>query len=57
MWPYSAWTAAIASSAATRSSALSPMPTRIPVVNGMWSSPASRNVSSRFAGCLVGEPW
>ena len=30
MWPYSAWTSAIASSAATRSSALSPMPTRIP---------------------------
>ena len=32
-------------------------PTRIPLVNGMRSSPAARIVSSRAAGCLVGEPW
>jgi hypothetical protein len=31
-----------ASSAATRSSSLSPMPTRMPLVNGMRSSPAAR---------------
>ena len=33
------------------------MPTRIPLVNGIRSSPAARIVSSRRAGCLVGEPW
>ena len=33
------------------------MPTRIPLVNGIFSSPAARIVSSRTAGCLVGEPW
>ena len=32
-------------------------PTRIPLVNGMRSSPAARIVSRRRAGCLVGEPW
>ena len=52
-----AWTAASASSAATRSSSDSPMPTRIPLVNGIRSSPAASIVSSRRAGCLVGEPW
>ena len=40
-----------------RSSSLSPMPTRIPLVNGIRSSPAARIVSSRRSGCLVGEPW
>ena len=40
-----------------RSSGLSPIPTRIPLVNGMRSSPAARIVSRRTAGCLVGEPW
>ena len=33
------------------------MPTRMPLVNGMRSSPAARIVSSRAAGCLVGDPW
>ncbi len=56
MWPYSAWTAAIASRAATRSPSLSPIPTRIPVVNGIRRSPARRIVSSLFAGCFVGDP-
>ena len=32
------------------------MPTRMPVVNGIASSPAALIVSSRRAGCLVGEP-
>ena len=40
-----------------RSCSVSPMPTRIPLVNGMRSSPAARIVSSRRAGSLVGEPW
>ena len=35
--------------------ALSPMPTRIPLVNGILSSPAARIVSSRRSGCLVGR--
>ena len=46
----------IASSASMRSSRVSPMPIRMPVVNGTFSSPASRIVSSRTAGCLSGEP-
>ena len=56
MWPWRAWTSASASSEATRSSSVSPIPTRIPLVNGIRSSPAASIVSSRRAGCLVGEP-
>ena len=56
MWPCSACTSASASSAATRSSGVSPIPTRMPLVNGIRSSPAARIVSSRRSGCLVGEP-
>ena len=43
---------------ATRSArrGVSPMPTRMPLVNGILSSPAARIVSSRRAGCFVGEP-
>ena len=48
---------ASASSAAIRSSSVSPIPTRIPLVNGIFSSPAARIVASRASGCLVGEPW
>ena len=48
--------AASASSEAIRSSSVSPIPTRIPLVNGIRSSPAASIVSSRRAGCLVGEP-
>ena len=40
-----------------RSSGVSPMPTRMPLVNGIFSSPAARIISSRRSGCLVGEPW
>ena len=57
MWPYSRCSSASASSDAIRSSGASPMPTRIPLVNGMRSSPAARIVSRRTAGCLVGDPW
>ena len=35
---------------------LSPIPTRMPLVNGIRSSPAARIVSRRRAGCFVGEP-
>ena len=47
---------ASASSDAIRSSSVSPIPTRIPLVNGIFSSPAAAIVSIRRAGCLVGEP-
>src|SRR3954470_555440 len=56
-WPCSACTAASASSAAIRSSGVSPMPTRMPLVNGIFSSPAVRIGSRRSAGSLVREPW
>ena len=49
-------TSASASSEAMRSSSVSPMPTRMPLVNGILSSPAASIVSRRRAGCLVGEP-
>ena len=39
-WPYRWWEAAMASSASMRSDRSSPMPTRMPVVNGIASSPA-----------------
>ena len=42
-----------ASSASIRSSRVSPIPMRIPLVNGIASSPASRIVSRRRAGQLV----
>ena len=41
MWPCSACAAASASSDSTRSCSVSPMPTRIPLVNGIFSSPAA----------------
>ena len=43
-------------SASSRSARVSPIPIRIPVVNGTRASPASRSVSSRAAGSLSGEP-
>ena len=55
MCPWRSWRSRIASSASIRSSRVSPMPMRIPVVKGMRSSPASRIVSSRTAGPLVGR--
>ena len=36
---------------------VSPMPTRMPLVNGIRSASASRIVCSRSAGSLVGEAW
>ncbi len=56
MWPCRSCTAASASSEATRSSSDSPMPTRIPLVNGIRSSPAVSIAASLTCGCLVGEP-
>ena len=57
MWPYSALTSASARRASIRSAGLSPIPTRIPLVKGILSSPAARMVSRRTSGCFVGEPW
>ncbi len=56
MCPWRSLTAASASSEAIRSSSVSPMPTRMPLVNGIRSSPAASIVLSRSAGCLLGEP-
>jgi hypothetical protein len=55
-WPCSPWAAAIARSASSRSARVSPIPIRIPVVNGTRASPARRSVSRRAAGSLSGEP-
>ena len=43
----------MARSAASRAGRSSPMPTRMPVVKGMASSPAASSVASRRAGVLV----
>src|ERR671921_206656 len=53
-WPNSACASASASSEAIRSSTVSPMPTRIPLVNGTLSSPAALIVASPPAGCYLG---
>ena len=52
MWPCGACCSASASSDAIRSSSVSPMPTRIPLVNGIFSSPAAAIVSSRRSRVL-----
>ena len=54
--PWRAWLSAIASSAAIRSSRVSPIPTRMPVVNGIASSPAASRVARRRSGVLSGDP-
>ena len=46
----------IARSASIRSCRVSPIPIRIPVVNGIRSSPARRSVSRRTNGRLSGDP-
>src|SRR5215470_1239792 len=51
IWPWAACRSAIASSASIRSSRVSPMPIRMPVVNGTFSSPA-RLETLRLAGEL-----
>ena len=45
-----------ASSESIRSARVSPMPIRMPVVNGTLSRPAAAMVASRAAGALSGEP-
>ena len=54
-WPWRAWEAAMACRAASCPGRSSPMPTRIPVVKGMWSSPAASRVARRRAGSLSGR--
>ena len=55
-WPCRRWAVVMASRASIRSSRVSPIPTRIPVVNGMASSPAASRVASRRSGALSGAP-
>ena len=55
MWPCRSWSSAIAASDSIRSCSVSPMPTRMPLVKGIFSSPAAAIVSMRRAGCLVGR--
>ena len=54
-WPCRSCSARSASSASSRSARVSPIPIRIPLVNGIRSSPASSIVSRRRAGSLSGE--
>ena len=55
MWPWVRCRSAMAKSASTRSSGVSPMPSRMPVVNGMRSSPASRDHRQTARRLLVGR--
>ena len=54
--PYSRWLRRISKIASTRSACVSPMPIRMPVVNGTPTRPASASTRSRTAGSLSGEP-
>ena len=56
MCPYSRATWRIANSDSARSASVSPMPIRMPVVNGTPTRPASSSTRSRTAGSLSGEP-
>jgi hypothetical protein len=56
MWPYLRCSSRMVNRDSARSRSVSPMPTRMPVVNGMDSRPASSIVRSRRAGTLSGEP-
>ena len=55
-WPWRACDAAMARSVASWPTRSSPMPTRIPVVKGIASSPAASSVARRRAGALSGAP-
>jgi len=55
-WPYSRIARRIAKIASTRSARSSPMPIRMPVVNGTPTRPASSSTRRRTAGSLSGEP-
>src|SRR6058998_3141274 len=57
MCPYAACSALIAARLSARSRRVSPMPTRMPVVKGICSSPASRIIARRSAGSLSGALW
>ena len=56
MWPCRSCTSRMASSASMRSSRVSPMPIRMPVVKGTRARPAASRVARRTAGTLSGEP-
>ena len=54
--PWRSASSRIVRSASSRSARVSPMPMRMPVVNGTRSSPAAAIVARRAAGSLSGEP-
>ena len=54
--PYCRAVRRIANNDSARSAMVSPIPTRIPVVNGIVLRPASSSTRSRSAGSLSGEP-
>ena len=56
MWPWRSCRSRMASSASMRSARVSPMPIRMPLVNGTRARPAASSVASRTAGTLSGEP-
>ncbi len=55
-WPWRSCRSRIASRASSRSARVSPIPIRIPLVNGTPASPAAAIVASRTSGRLSGEP-
>ena len=56
MPPYSCATRRMAKIDSARSASVSPMPIRMPVVNGTADRPASSSTRSRTAGSLSGLP-
>ena len=56
MPPYSCATRLMAKIESARSASVSPMPIRMPVVNGTADRPASSSTRSRTAGSLSGLP-
>jgi hypothetical protein len=54
--PYCRAIRRISNSESTRSASVSPMPIRMPVVNGTLVRPASSSTRTRTAGSLSGEP-
>ena len=56
IWPYWSLSARSASSASMRSRRVSPIPMRMPLVNGTCAAPAAAIVARRTEGRLSGEP-
>ena len=56
MWPWASCRSRSASSESMRSARVSPMPIRMPEVNGTRAAPAAAMAASRRDGSLSGEP-